>query len=103
MQPCDANFQALLESVTPENPRDLTAVYEFYEPDVTPGVNGFDPADAVERFAKIELTWLGFAYRRAVISSSDITKAKGAEESRLTLTLSNADEDRYAANWITQT
>lgn len=102
MQPVATALQTVLEHVTPSDPFDLTWLFEFYEPDVLPGVNGFDPADASECFAKIEITWLGQAYRRAVLDAGSITKAKGSRSNRCTLKLSNADENRYAATWVTQ-
>lgn len=103
MQPCDSTFFSVLENVTASNPRDLTWLFEFYDPATTPGANGLDPAAAVQRFASIELTWLGLAYRRAVLSAGSITKAKGSQANRCTLKLSNADENRYAANWVNST
>lgn len=102
MQPVHANLAAVLENATASDPRDLVWLFELYEPSVLPTSDGFDNADASECFAGIEITWLGQAYRRAVLDAGSITKAKGARSNRCTLRLSNADENRYVATWVTQ-
>lgn len=83
---------------------------EFYEADVLPTGDGFDPSDASECFAPITITWLGQAYRRAVLGASDIKKSKGARANSCTVRLSNgedtpedADTNRYVANWVNST
>lgn len=90
--------------------RDLTYMIEFYEPSVLPGANGFDPSDASELFAPITMTWLGQAYRRAVLSASDISKTKGARANKCTVRLANSEDtpedaisNRYVANWVQST
>ena len=81
--------------------RDLAWLFELYEPDILPGADGFDPVNASQRFAMIETTGLGFAYRRVVLSASDIQIRSGRETNKCMLRLSNADENRFAATWIT--
>jgi hypothetical protein len=76
-------------------PRTLVDCYEFYSYDAVPGVNGFDPADAIETFAAEELTWNGIAYRREAISRGDINKNMGEKTNSCTLTFSNIS--RYLA------
>lgn len=106
MQPVATALFNVLEQGINSNPadpvRDLTWLFEFYEPDVLPGADGFDPADASECFAGIEITWLGQAYRRVVLGASDIQIKGGKDASSCTIRLSNADENRYAATWATQ-
>ena len=77
------------------DPRILVDAYEFYDSDYRPGVNGFDPADAVERFAAQQLTWNGHAYRREVISRGDISLNVGEKTNSVTITFSNIS--RYLA------
>ncbi len=106
MQPVSTALFNVLESGINSNPadpvRDLSWLFEFYDPSVLPGVDGFDPTLASQRFAMIETTWLTLAYRRIVLSASDIQIRSGKEANSCTLRLSNADENRYAATWITQ-
>lgn len=79
----------------------LIDLYEFYDHDAVPGATGFDPADALERFAAEEITWNGLAYRREIRGDgqgrSDIVKAKGEKLNTVTINFSNIS--RYMATW----
>lgn len=96
MQTLSANLKAALIDIDATvAPRTLVDLYEFYSSDYIPGVNGFDPDDAVESFAAVEITWNGNAYRREVISRGDITRNMGEKTNQVTLTFSNIS--RYMA------
>lgn len=94
-----------MQDITPElqaeldkgqsDPRVLVDLYEFYDHDYIPGVNGFDPADAVEQFAAEEITWDGIAYRREVVSRGDIVRSVGEKTNSVTVSFSNIS--RYLA------
>jgi len=86
---------ALLDIDARVTPRVLVDLFELYESDYTPGVNGFDPDDAIESFAAETLTWNGNAYRRELISRGDITRNFGEKTNTVTLTFSNIS--RYMA------
>lgn len=79
------------------DPRILVDLYEFYDHDYVPGVNGFDPADAIERFAAEEITWNGLAYRRELKDRSDIVRLMREETNQVTLNFSNIS--RYMATF----
>ena len=81
--------------------RDIIDLVEFYPSTAIPGANGFDPVDAVERFAPIDITYLGRAYRRAVLGRSEVSRFMGKTPNSCTVRLSNADEARYVATWAT--
>lgn len=96
MQTVSSNFQMELDKGL-GNPRQFLSVYELYDYDATPGANGFDPDDAIERFAAEEITWNGFAYRREVKVRSDIEKSIREKLNSVTITFSNVD--RYMATF----
>lgn len=73
----------------------LVDLVELYPSDYVPGVSGFDPADAIEKFAAEEITWNGIAYRREMVSRGDIVRSMGEKTNSVTLTLSNIS--RYMA------
>lgn len=75
--------------------RTLVNLVEWYEPTYVPGVNGFDPASAVERFASQTITWNGFAYRRSIFSVGDVNKSMGEKTNSTSFQFSNID--RYPA------
>lgn len=83
------------------DPRNLIDLYEFFDHDAVPGPIGFDPNDALEKFAAEEITWNGLAYRREVKGDgqgrSDITKNKGEKLNSVTINFSNIS--RYLATW----
>jgi hypothetical protein len=93
-------FQAELDKGQ-SDPRVLVDGYEFYASDYVPGPTGFDPADALERFAGQEMTWNGFAYRREVISRGDIVLNVGEQTNTVTIEFSNIS--RYLATWAQTT
>ena len=94
MQTVSANLQAELDKGQSE-PRVLVDLYEWYEPDYVPGVNGFDPADAIETFANQEITWNGIAYRRELKGRGDITRNMGEKTNSVSKEFSNVS--RYMA------
>lgn len=100
MQSVIASLQVELDKGQFE-PRILVDLYEFYDHDAVPGATGFDPDDALERFAAEEITWNGLAYRREVKGGgqgrSDIIKNKGEKLNTVTINFSNIS--RYMATW----
>lgn len=94
MQSISSGLQAELNKGQYE-PRTLVDLYEFYEPSYLPGVDGFDPDDAIEKFAGQEITWNGNAYRREVISRGEIQRSTGKTQNNVSLTFSNIS--RYMA------
>jgi hypothetical protein len=75
----------------------LVDLVELYDASYLPGSSGFDPDDAVERFASEEITWGGNAYRREVTSlgRSDVSRSMGSDQNNVTITFSNIS--RYLA------
>lgn len=96
MQTVNVALQAELDKGQ-VNPIILVDVYEFYDYDYVPGVNGFDPTAATEKFAAQEITWNGLAYRREVTSRGDISKNMGEKTNSVSLSFSNIS--RYLATW----
>src|SRR5687768_2113174 len=94
MQSITAPLQAQLDKGQTE-PIVLIDLYELYDYDYVPGVGGFDPADAIEQFAAEEITWDGVAYRREVVSRSDIIRSMGEKTNSVTVSFSNIS--RYLA------
>lgn len=96
MQTVSSNLKtALLDIDARVAPRTLVDLYELYDPSYIPGVNGFVPADAIETFAGLEITWNGIAYRREVMSRGDIVRNMGEKTNQCTITFSNIS--RYMA------
>ncbi len=96
MQTLSPSLQAAVIDIDARvTPRNLVDLYELYSTDAVPGVDGFDPADAIETFAAEEITWNGIAYRRELISRGDITRNFGEKTNTVTLTFSNIS--RYLA------
>jgi hypothetical protein len=96
MQLVNSSLQAEIDKGLDE-PRVLVSLYEFYDHDAVPGVDGFDPADAEETFAGQEITWNGVAYRRSVISRGDVSRNMGEKTNSVNINFSNID--RYVATW----
>jgi hypothetical protein len=94
MQTVTPNMQTALDKGRVD-PRILIDLYEFYDADYVPGMDGFDPDDATERFAAVEITWNGNAYRRELKGRSDITKSIGEKTNTVSLNFSNIS--RYMA------
>ena len=96
MQTLSANLTAALLTIDarldPRRPLDL---YELYDPDYIPGVNGFDPNDAAETFAGVEITHNGVAYRREVVTRGDITRSMTEKTNSVNVEFSNIS--RYLA------
>lgn len=84
-----------------ETERKPAELVEFYANDYIPDSSGFDPADAVETFAAIEITWNGIAYRRETVSRGDISRSMGQQSNSVSITFSNID--RYLAAWAQTT
>ncbi len=96
MQSVSVSLQAELDKGQ-FDPRDLVDLYEFYDHDYVPGINGFDPADAIEKFAAEEITWNTLAYRRELKDRSDIVRNMGEKTNNVTLNFSNIN--RYMATF----
>lgn len=73
----------------------LVTLVEWYEPTYVPGVNGFDPASAIEKFAGQTITWNGIAYRRSLESHGDVNRSMGEKTNSTSFQFSNID--RYPA------
>lgn len=96
MQVVSSNLKtALIDIDARTTPRKLVDLYEFYASDYVPGVDGFDPDDAIESFAAEEITWNLNSYRRELISRGDIVRNMGEKTNSVTLTFSNIS--RYLA------
>lgn len=100
MQKINASLQAEIDKGEID-PRDLIDLYEFYDYDYIPGVNGFDPNDAIEKFAAEEITWNSNAYRRELKDRSDIVRNMGEKTNNVTLNFSNIS--RYMATFAQTT
>ncbi|PYS48270.1 MAG: hypothetical protein DMF68_13575 [Acidobacteria bacterium] len=75
-------------------------LFEFYAHDYTPPAGGgFDPAQAVQRFAAIDISYGGEVYMRKVVSRGTIQKVRGQQANTVSVTFSNVDSDRYLAFW----
>lgn len=73
-------------------------LYEFYDPNYVPhAVNGFEPANAEETFAAIDITWNGIAYRREVVSRGSIELHMGQQTNSVSITFSAVDG--YLPTW----
>lgn len=94
MQKINSALQAELDKGQLE-PRVLVDLYELYDHDYVPGVDGFEPDDAIEKFAAEEITWNGLAYRRELKSRGDIVRSMGEKTNNVTLNFSNIS--RYMA------
>lgn len=100
MQTVNAAYQAELDKGQAD-PRKLIDLVEFYDVDYEPGPDGFDPDDAIERFAAEEITWKGNAYRRELRGGedgplrSDVSKNMNEKVNSCTLFFSNIS--RYMA------
>src|ERR1051325_4635284 len=97
-------FNRLLNIFDPLDPdpvRKPAEFAEFYSYDYIPPEEGFDPADAVQKFAFIEYTWNGRAYRRNILTRGDIQKQIGQQTNSVSLSFSNID--RYMATWAQTT
>lgn len=93
---------ALIDIDARSTPRILVDAVELYASDYVPGVDGFDPTEAVETFAPQTLTWNGVAYRREMISRGDIVRSMGEKTNSVTITFSNIS--RYLSTFAqTQT
>lgn len=90
MQTLSANLKAALIDIDARvAPRTLVDLFELYDSDAIPGVSGFDPANAEETFAGSEITWNGIAYRREVMSRSDVIRSMGEKTNSVTIMFSN--------------
>lgn len=101
MQTLSSNLTAALIDIDARvTPRILVDLYEFYADDYIPGVSGFDPDDAEERFAGETITWNGNAYRREIQSGGgrgDIVRSMTEKTNSVTINFSNIS--RYLATW----
>ena len=82
-------LQAILETAT-----DISTVCEVYSADAVPTDDGFDPADALDRFAAIgedggTITLLGQPYKRLVAKFGTIKRTLTDEINNASVTFSN--------------
>lgn len=86
---------ASLISTLTSSPRDLVCLVEFYSPTYTPTVHGFEPPDAVARFATETCTFqldgtVGPAdYYREALSMPSLTRTLGKQSNSCTVNFSN--------------
>lgn len=69
----------------------LNVLCEFYENDILPGDDGFNPADAVLRVGNTETIFLGRTYARYVQDIGTISRTITKQFNSVSLTLDNAD------------
>jgi hypothetical protein len=100
MQTINSALQAELDKGQVD-PIVLVDLYEIYDYDYVPGPGGFDPNDAIEKFAAEEITWNGFAYRRELKGRGDISRSMDAKTNSVTLSFSNIS--RYLATFAQTT
>jgi hypothetical protein len=74
----------------------LTVLVEFYENDVLPGLNGFDPADAILRVANKTTTFLSRSYGRYVESVGTIKRTITEKFNSVSIDLNNHDRTMAA-------
>lgn len=74
----------------------LNVLVEFYENNALPGIDGFDPADAVLRIADTATTFLGRSYTRYVESVGTISRTITKQFNSVSLTVNNADRTMAA-------
>lgn len=74
----------------------LSLACEIYEPGILPGVDGFDPADALAGFCGTSIpAWEGYrglTYHRLIKKWGDINRSDGTQFSSVSLTISNVDK-----------
>lgn len=80
---------ALLSALDQET-RDVSDLYEIYEAEYLPDPV-FDPADAIARYAHIDLTWNGNSYDRQAVSRGNVSRFIGPTINNASLTFSNVD------------
>lgn len=74
-------------------------LFEVYASDYYPDSFGvFTPADAVARWAKTDIVWLGNEYERRIVSHSTFSQFISGQFNNGTLTIENAD--RYLAEFV---
>lgn len=70
----------------------LNVVVELYEPNVLPGVNGFDPVNAFECFAGISgIVFRGETYRKEVTRIGEIKRSAGKEFNTCSVSFDNLE------------
>lgn len=80
---------AALDSLV-TNSKDFSTVVEIYGADETPGATGFDPANALKRYANVGgLTFAGESYTRLVDKIQGIRRTITQELNKATVTLNN--------------
>lgn len=93
MQQVSPAFQLVLDA----RRRNLSTVIEFYDPGYLPDiVTGFNPADAVKRYARTRLTHFGNVYERRLKSIGRASRFISGKANNLTIKMSNVSRD-YAA------
>lgn len=96
MQNVNAALQLQLDKGQ-DDPRIFVDLLEFYASSAVPGVDGFEPADAIETFAGQEITWNGIAYRREFKVRGEVSRSITERTNSASLTFSNIS--RYMATW----
>lgn len=91
MQTVSSAFQEALDAET----RDLSEVLEIYESTYIPDPV-FNPADAIARYAHINLTWNGYVYERQLVERGPISRFIGPTINNCNLTFSNVDRSLAA-------
>ena len=84
----NAALETILETAT-----DLCMVVEFYDPDAVPGVDGFDPADALLTYAASDVTFRGIEYKQMVTRFGRVSRGTKGEVGTFSVTLSNTSRE----------
>jgi hypothetical protein len=77
-------------------PRRLAELIELYPADYALPVTGFEPKDAIARYAKTRITWNGYPYQKQVTSRGDIQRSAGTSFNNVTVTFSNVTRSMAA-------
>lgn len=86
------------EAVLTSRSSDLVMTAELYAFDALPGVDGFDPSEAVACLTNVEgVSYMGENYLRKVLKFSDVTQTDDGKFNNASITLDNVE--RWAATF----
>lgn len=108
MQIVGSQLTAVLQS----RDRDLTMLYEFYDPDYQPSGTHFDPRDAIATFAGVTsgddldgafvLPFGPVTYTRVILKGPSIKKTTGKEFNTATIRVSNVKDNEDGLRYMGQ-
>jgi hypothetical protein len=77
-----------------ENGTDISMVCEVYDSDAVPGIDGFDPADALDCFAAVSgITFRTRTYKQLVTNFGRAIRSVGPEVGTMSVTFSNTSRE----------